>query len=146
MTARTAYGLSRLGEDWRANSACRDVDPELFFPVGEAEDGPAKAVCDRCPVRRQCLNRAIEAGEAFGVWGGTNPRERKKIRERRVAEKRRRSIIDRWAEYHDSGLTTVEIARKLELAPTTLYTTLDRARRAGDPRVPAAARKARAAA
>ena len=146
MTARTAYGLSRLGEDWRERAACRDVDPELFYPVSETDDGPAKAICDRCPVRPQCLNRAIETGEAFGVWGGTNPRERKKIRERRATEKRRRSILERWAEYRDSGLTTVEIAHRLDLAPTTLYTTLDRARRAGDPRVPAAAPKVRAAA
>ena len=46
--------------DWRHRAACRDEDPELFFPVGTS--GPAllqiaeaKAVCHRCTVASQCL-------------------------------------------------------------------------------------------
>ena len=41
--------------DWRHDAACRDEDPELFFPIGNT--GPAllqieeaKQVCRRCPV------------------------------------------------------------------------------------------------
>jgi len=40
--------------DWRAVAACREADPDLFFPVGST--GPAlrqieaaKAVCRACP-------------------------------------------------------------------------------------------------
>ncbi|MEE2046582.1 WhiB family transcriptional regulator, partial [Nocardiopsis tropica] len=46
--------------DWRHDAACRDEDPELFFPIGNF--GPAliqieeaKAVCQRCPVSSACL-------------------------------------------------------------------------------------------
>jgi len=46
---------------WRHRGACRDADPELFFPP-DVERGPARqrrqqsavAVCAGCPVRAQC--------------------------------------------------------------------------------------------
>ena len=49
--------------DWRNYAACRDVDPELFFPIGNT--GPAllqideaKQVCGRCKVpKRACSGR-----------------------------------------------------------------------------------------
>lgn len=68
--------------DWRDHAACLDADPELFFPVND--QGPAllqiaaaKTVCQRCPVIRECLSWALEAGEAFGVWGGLSEGERR---------------------------------------------------------------------
>jgi len=61
--------------DWRHDAACRDEDPELFFPIGNT--GPAliqideaKAVCRRCPVVDECLLWALESGQDAGVWGG----------------------------------------------------------------------------
>lgn len=41
--------------DWRAKAACRDKDPELFFPVGNTgaaynQIEEAKAVCRTCKV------------------------------------------------------------------------------------------------
>ena len=48
--------------DWRHRAACRDEDPELFFPIGNT--GPAllqieeaKAVCMRCDVSLVCSGR-----------------------------------------------------------------------------------------
>ncbi|HTX85633.1 MAG TPA: WhiB family transcriptional regulator, partial [Streptosporangiaceae bacterium] len=45
--------------DWRHHAACRDEDPELFFPIGNT--GPAllqiddaKRVCQRCAVMEPC--------------------------------------------------------------------------------------------
>lgn len=68
--------------DWRHRSACRDEDPELFFPVGE--QGPAltqvaeaKTVCVRCPVLDECLSWGLETGQEFGVWGGLSEGERR---------------------------------------------------------------------
>ncbi|MFR1605717.1 MAG: WhiB family transcriptional regulator [Bifidobacterium pseudocatenulatum] len=49
--------------DWRAKAACRDKDPELFFPVGNTgaayqQIEEAKAVCRTCKVIDACLKCA----------------------------------------------------------------------------------------
>jgi WhiB family transcriptional regulator, redox-sensing transcriptional regulator len=71
--------------NWREDIACRDADPDLFFPIGAT--GPAlrqmeeaKRICRACPVQIQCLAWALENGVADGVWGGTTPDERRIIR------------------------------------------------------------------
>ncbi len=76
-------------EVWRQRSACRDEDPELFFPVGTT--GPAlrqleeaKAVCRRCLVIRECLNWALGTGQDAGVWGGLDEDERRALRRQLV--------------------------------------------------------------
>ncbi len=73
--------------NWRDLAACRDEDPELFFPIGHT--GPAvmqaeqaKAVCRRCPVQWECLNWALENGEDDGVWGGKTDKERRRLKKR----------------------------------------------------------------
>jgi WhiB family redox-sensing transcriptional regulator len=73
--------------DWRHNAACRDEDPELFFPIGNT--GPAllqieeaKAVCRRCAVVEACLAWAIESGQDAGVWGGLSEDERRALKRR----------------------------------------------------------------
>lgn len=70
--------------DWRHRAACRDEDPELFFPVSEIGPGArqaeqAKAVCARCPVRETCLRFAIDNGLDNGIFGGTTERERREL-------------------------------------------------------------------
>ena len=57
--------------------ACRDEDPEIFFPI--AEQGPAlaqvsaaKAVCLRCAVSTACLSFGLQTSQE-GIWGGTTP-------------------------------------------------------------------------
>jgi WhiB family redox-sensing transcriptional regulator len=64
---------------WAVYSACRDADPEVFFASTRADERDALAVCDACAVADQCLEFAIETRERFGVWGGTNERERRKM-------------------------------------------------------------------
>lgn len=78
--------------NWRHRAACRDEDPELFFPVGST--GPsllqieeAKEVCHRCPVRESCLSWALESGQDAGVWGGLSEDERRAAK-RRAARNR----------------------------------------------------------
>ncbi|WP_046731437.1 WhiB family transcriptional regulator [Streptomyces humi] len=76
---------------WRERAACRDVDPDLFFPVGTAgltlvQIDEAKAVCARCPVRERCLRWALDVGQVEGVWGGTTESERRATRRRSARE------------------------------------------------------------
>ena len=82
--------------DWRHRAACRDVDPELFFPVGNtgpaiAQIEEAKKVCNRCEVKEPCLAWALESGQDAGVWGGLSEDERRALK-RRAARNRARQL------------------------------------------------------
>ncbi|WP_116042693.1 WhiB family transcriptional regulator [Amycolatopsis palatopharyngis] len=73
--------------DWQSRAACRDEDPELFFPVSDMGPGArqaaqAKSVCARCPVRAECLGYALDNGLDHGVFGGTTERERRELTRR----------------------------------------------------------------
>ena len=77
--------------DWIQRALCRDVDPDIFFPVGTS--GPAleqaqraKAICASCKVRAQCLDWALATGQDSGVWGGMDEEERREIRRARRRE------------------------------------------------------------
>ncbi len=83
-------------DDWRQRSACRDTDPDLFFPVGAT--GPAleqiaaaKAVCRQCEAQSECLEFALATNQESGVWGGTCEDERRKLRKAWLARRRRAS-------------------------------------------------------
>lgn len=83
--------------DWRHRSACRDEDPELFFPITEkrGRDGrdnadvqEAKAICRRCPVTGDCLTWALTSGQDSGIWGATTSDERREMRRGRPGRER----------------------------------------------------------
>lgn len=67
---------------WMDEALCAQADPDAWFP----ENGPAVAarrICEACPVRSQCLEHAIAANEAHGIWGGLNTEERRVVARRR---------------------------------------------------------------
>ncbi len=69
---------------WQRSAACRDTGPTIFFPAGTAklarvDEEQAKALCASCSVRVRCLAFAVEHDEAYGVWGGLNPEERRTL-------------------------------------------------------------------
>ncbi len=64
---------------WAVYSACREADPEIFFASTRADERAALAVCRTCAVADHCLEFALETRERFGVWGGTNERERRRL-------------------------------------------------------------------
>lgn len=84
---RAALEQAEKRRDWWRQAACREADPELFFPVaargpGARETARAKAVCSACRVRRQCLQYALATRQLHGVWGGTSEDERRALKRR----------------------------------------------------------------
>lgn len=98
--------------NWRQRAMCIGVDPDLFYRIDNPGKKEAKAVCDVCPVRRQCFDLAMEmerprAGEgakrnldlSAGIYGGMTaaerwairfPEESKALRAREAEQKRTR--------------------------------------------------------
>ena len=71
-------------EKWRDYAACLGQETDLFFPepgtkgaAKQAEE--VKAFCKICFVSSDCLEYALKNEEAFGIWGGTTPKERSRI-------------------------------------------------------------------
>jgi len=58
---------------------CADpwIDPETFFSVSLVD--AAKAICEACPLKTQCLEYALE-NNYEGVWGGTTDSDRMTIK------------------------------------------------------------------
>lgn len=64
---------------WAALGACRDADPDLFFPGPDGDPGEAVRICRGCPVLEECREWALETRVAFGVWGGLTERDRRRL-------------------------------------------------------------------
>ncbi len=70
---------------WQLRAACRGPESALFFPPTyperkderDAREARAKAICQECPVRSECLDYAISIREPHGIWGGLTEAERR---------------------------------------------------------------------
>ena len=45
-----------------------------------AKVAEAKAICSGCPVRQECLDYALDSRQAYGIWGGKTPTERRRMK------------------------------------------------------------------
>jgi WhiB family redox-sensing transcriptional regulator len=80
--------------DWRTSAACAGLPHAVFFPIGEATEEAvtnAKAICNTCPVAEHCLEFALETNQRAGIWGGTAEEDRKALRRKWLAARRRAS-------------------------------------------------------
>jgi WhiB family transcriptional regulator, redox-sensing transcriptional regulator len=91
--------------DWRIDAVCRDLNPEIFFPIGVTGGAidqitAAKSHCASCPAKEQCLEFAVTTNQEYGVWGGTTEDERRVLRRqwraanRRASGRRRSANVD----------------------------------------------------
>jgi WhiB family transcriptional regulator, redox-sensing transcriptional regulator len=81
-----------LQPTWRHQAACQGKEAELFFPPGPVEprdarlarEAVAKRICGTCPVRMMCLEYALAVREPYGIWGGLNEYERRRLLSRQA--------------------------------------------------------------
>lgn len=69
---------------WTNTAACRHANPAIFYPVeSEPYDtatlDAARRICNACPVFTACHDHALH-NEADGIWAGTAPTERRRLR------------------------------------------------------------------
>ena len=104
-------------DGWRSRALCAYVDPELWFPEKGGPVNAAKRICQRCPVRSQCLAAALARCEQHGIWGGLTYRERLNrdaspvVRQLESARDHARLI---------TSLSAEEAARELDVSPRTI--------------------------
>lgn len=60
-------------------AACADQDTSIFFSDADPEIRQALTMCNKCPIKKDCLEDAITNNE-FGVWGGTTELMREQMR------------------------------------------------------------------
>ncbi len=65
---------------WMARAACRGWPTAMFFPTRGETPGPAREVCDACPVRVECGDYALSDPDVDGLWAGMTARERGALR------------------------------------------------------------------
>jgi WhiB family redox-sensing transcriptional regulator len=128
-----APGGGRLA--WISQAACRDQDPELFFPErGHARQGTAaKQVCAACPVQGPCRDLAVKAASGrnddHGIFGGTKPHERTALRDNVPFDHHKAWLTDR-AQAQQAHQLAVEVGP--QQAASQLGTYASTLRRAWD--------------
>jgi WhiB family redox-sensing transcriptional regulator len=83
------YYIKKKHDDmrWRDHAKCKGMNIDMFFPergVPYSSIKATKAICKACPVMMDCLNMILNTeNDNFGIYGGTTPKERRKIRSER---------------------------------------------------------------
>lgn len=64
------------------DAACKEIDTDLFFK--QATMSKAIEICNGCAVKKECLDWRLDTLDPldtdYGVWGGTRPSERSRMR------------------------------------------------------------------
>ncbi|GAQ54854.1 WhiB family transcriptional regulator [Streptomyces acidiscabies] len=94
---------------WQSEAACRSADLNTFYPDPADLDSvaTAKALCARCPVRRVCLDAALETNDPHGIRGGLTEEERAPLHEN-VALRMDRTRVEEALAGRDIHLTKSE--------------------------------------
>jgi WhiB family redox-sensing transcriptional regulator len=114
LTSSPARHRSLGDHTWQDDAVCQSteynpVDPDLFFPEPDetAKITAALSLCGQCPVRRACLDAALEAGDTNGIRGGMTQEEREPLHER-IAHRLDYSRVNAAVAGRDIHLTKAE--------------------------------------
>ena len=76
-----------MSNDWRDNAKCVGVPIHIFFPMSRRHTEntwrEARLLCERCPVKDDCLALAMSVpstDDRWGMFGGKTPTERRALR------------------------------------------------------------------
>lgn len=64
--------------DWRQLALCATSAID-FHSEDPEEIAEALDLCAQCPVRKECLQTALDNQDRFGVWGGTDEETRRLV-------------------------------------------------------------------
>lgn len=86
------WELRNNTSEWKWDAACQGMGPETFYlELGQKALNmmrlqTARQICNRCPVRRECLQYAVDNCIGTGIWAGTTPNQRKRLRHGRTGQ------------------------------------------------------------
>ena len=66
-----------IQNNWAKDAACQDTTVDFYSQKTEVKR-EAKAICNSCPVKKICLQTALDNNERFGIWGGADEIELRK--------------------------------------------------------------------
>ncbi|MDT0223500.1 WhiB family transcriptional regulator [Gordonia sp. AC31] len=72
-------------EPWHWNALCASVGGDFWHPEKGESAEPARLICNRCPVKDQCLQWALDNYEKDGIYGGVTAKERHRMVKERAA-------------------------------------------------------------
>jgi len=92
VTQAPHHAITDRSPGWRTFAACAGYPDSLFFPLGEIDEAQiamALEICSGCKVEDECLEYALESNQRSGIWGGTTEKERRSLRRRWLADRKR---------------------------------------------------------
>src|SRR5258708_6723943 len=78
------FDIDVSGDSWMSDALCLEYPRDWWFPSRGEPIDRARDVCRRCLVQRECLTLAIVEGLDQGIFGGTSPKDRRRLRVQRV--------------------------------------------------------------
>lgn len=80
-------------QSWKNRANCRDYPKalDIFYSNEKRKKEQAKEICAACPVRHVCLSFALENEIKYGIWGGVEEGEIRKLITERKKQKKAKS-------------------------------------------------------